>query len=133
MKGDFLRLQRRAIGTASALAADRHALRAATLSNDQIGERSEESEVAASVELMATTRQARSGSGKVGMNGRKASTAGTLLTRLESTAVNSDRRQTMSRPSVFAVAILSGVSNSFSAPATNTPANRIGSGQSSSR
>ena len=69
------------------------------------------------------------------MNGLSASTAGTLLTMLESTAVNSDRRQTASRPNVFAIAIRSGVSSAFSAPATTTnmPANRMRSGPSSSR
>ena len=55
----------------------------------------------ASVELIATTSQARSGSAKVGMNGLSASTAGTLLTMLDRTAVKRDSRQTESRPSAL--------------------------------
>ena len=46
-----------------------------------------------SVELIATTSHARSGSGKVGINGLSASTAGTLLTTLDNVAVNSDSPQ----------------------------------------
>ena len=69
------------------------------------------------------------------MNGFKTSTAGTLLTRFDSTAVIADRTGVVSRLSLPTAAIISGVSTFASSAATtmNRPANMRSSGQSISR
>lgn len=51
----------------------------------------------AKVELIATIRQARPGSGKFMTNGFKIKTAGTLLTRFERKAVTPDKIQAFSK------------------------------------
>jgi hypothetical protein len=60
---------------------DRHSRLLGAFGDDEIGDRTDQSEVSGKVELIATICQARPGSGKFAMNGFKIKTAGTLLTR----------------------------------------------------
>jgi len=60
--------------------ADRRPFRTSLCCDDQVGTDPSSVKLPASVELMARTSQARTGSGSVGTNGLRARTAGTLLT-----------------------------------------------------
>ena len=79
----------------------------------------------ASVDDMATVSQALSGSARLATNGLRTSTAGTLLTRLDNTAVTRLSSGSRSRWRPPTACITSGVSTAFSNPATtiNKPMN----------
>src|SRR3954452_5106470 len=83
----------------------------------------------AKVDAIATTSQARCQSASCSTKGLRTSTAGTLLTRFESTAVTALSGAVSPRRRALASERITGVKTAFCAPATtmNRPANMTSS------